>query len=58
MDTSEHLEGAAFAAEDGSFEVEGHGIVIVRVELGVVSAYFLPGSEKELRVRVENLKQF
>ena len=57
MDTSEHLQGAAFAAEDGSFEVEGHGVVIVRVELGVVSAYFLPDSEKEQRVRVENLKQ-
>ena len=57
MDTSEHLLGAAFAAEDGSFEVEGHGIVLVRVELGVVSAYFLPGSEAEQRVRIENLKQ-
>lgn len=57
MDASEHLLGAAFAAEDGSFEVEGHGIVLVRVELGVVSAYFLPGSEKEQRVRVENLQQ-
>ena len=35
MDTSEHLLGAAFTAEDGSFEVKGHGIVIVRVELGL-----------------------
>jgi hypothetical protein len=57
MDTSENLLGTAFAEEDGSFEVEGQGIVIVRVELGVVSAYFLPGSEHEKRVLVEDLQQ-
>ena len=57
MDTSENLLGAAFAEEDSSFEVEGQGIVIVRVELGVVSAYFLPGSEHEKRVLVEDLQQ-
>ena len=57
MDTSENLLGAAFVAEDGSFEVEGRGLVIVRVELGVVSAYFLPGSEKETRVFIEDLQQ-
>lgn len=57
IDTSEHLLGTAFAAEDGSFKVEGQGIVIVRVELGVVSAYFLPGSEDEKRVLVEDLQQ-
>jgi hypothetical protein len=57
MDTSENLLGAAFAEEDGSFEVEGQGIVIVRVQLGVVSAYFLPGSEHEKRVLVEDLQQ-
>jgi len=57
METSENLLGAAFAEEDGSFEVEGQGIVIVRVELGVVSAYFLPGSEHEKRVLVEDLQQ-
>ncbi len=58
MDISENLLGTAFAEEDGSFEVEGQGIVIVRVELGVVSAYFLPGSEHEKRVLVEDLQQF
>ena len=58
MDISQHLLGAAFAEEDGSFEVEGQGIVIVRVELGTVSAYFLPGSEHEKRVLVEDLQQF
>jgi len=57
MDTSENLLGTAFAEEDGSFEVEGQGIVIVRVQLGVVSAYFLPGSEHEKRVLVEDLQQ-
>lgn len=57
IDTSAHLLGAAFAAEDGSFEVEGHGIVVVRVELGAVSAYFLPDWEKEQRVSVEDLQQ-
>ncbi|MFQ3271683.1 MAG: hypothetical protein ACI9A1_002010, partial [Lentimonas sp.] len=44
-------------AEDGSFEVEGQGMVIVRVELGVVSAYFLPGSGTEQRVRIDGLEQ-
>jgi len=58
MDTSEHILGSGFAAEDGSFEVEGHGTVIVRVELGVVSAYFLPGSDNEDRVRIDGLRQF
>ena len=58
MDISENLLGTAFAEEDGSFEVEGQGIVIVRVELGTVSAYFLPGSEHEKRVLVEDLQQF
>lgn len=58
MDTSEYLEGSSFAAEDGSFEAVGHGIVVVRVELGGVSAYFLPESEDEQRVRIENLQQF
>tara|TARA_B110000093_G_scaffold86941_1_gene94097 strand:+ start:2652 stop:3599 length:948 start_codon:yes stop_codon:yes gene_type:complete len=58
MDISENLLGTAFAEEDGSFEVEGQGIVIVRVQLGVVSAYFLPGSEHEKRVLVEDLQQF
>ena len=58
MDISQHLLGAAFAEEDGSFEVEGQGIVIVRVELGTVSAYFLPGSVHEKRVLVEDLQQF
>ena len=58
MDVSENLLGTAFAEEDGSFEVEGQGIVIVRVQLGVVSAYFLPGSEHEKRVLVEDLQQF
>ena len=57
VDTSEHLLGAAFAAEDGSFEVEGHGTLIVRVELGVVSVYFFPGSEEEQRVRAEAVQQ-
>lgn len=57
MDISENLLGTAFAEEDGSFEVEGQGIVIVRVQLGVVSAYFLPGSEHEKRVLVEDLQQ-
>ncbi|MFQ3225726.1 MAG: hypothetical protein ACI8Z5_001990 [Lentimonas sp.] len=57
MDTSEHLLGSGFAAEDGSFEVEGQGMVIVRVELGVVSAYFLPGSGTEQRVRIDGLEQ-
>lgn len=57
MDTSDHLLGSGFAAEDGSFEVKGHGTVIVRVELGVVSAYFLPSSGQEQRVRIENLQQ-
>ena len=58
MDTSEYLLGAAFTAEDGSFEVEGHGIVIVRVELGLASAYFLLDSDEEERVRIEELRQF
>ncbi|CAA6677519.1 Unannotated [Lentimonas sp. CC4] len=58
MDTSEHILGSGFAAEDGSFEVKGHGIMIVRVELGVVSAYFLPGSGTEERVRIDDLRQF
>jgi hypothetical protein len=57
IDTASNLVGAAFVDEDGSFEVEGHGIVIVRVELGVVSAYFLPSLEQEQRVRIENLQQ-
>ena len=57
MDTSENLLGTAFAEEDGSFEVEGQGIVIVRVQLGVVSAYFLPSAEHEKRVLVEDLQQ-
>lgn len=58
MDTAGFLLGAAFAAEDGSFEVEGHGIVVVRAELAGTSAYFIPGSEKEKRVWIENLQQF
>lgn len=58
MDTAEFLLGAAFAAEDGSFEAEGHGIVVVRAELAGTSAYFIPGSEKEKRVWIENLQQF
>jgi hypothetical protein len=58
MDISENLLGTAFAEEDGSFEVEGQGIVIVRVELGTVFAYFLPGSVHEKRVLVEDLQQF
>lgn len=57
MDISEHLQGASFAAEDGSFEAEGHGVVVVRVELGMTSAYFLPGSVNEQRVLIKNLQQ-
>ena len=57
MDVSEHLLGAAFTAEDGSFVVKGHGIVVVRVELGLGSVYFLLDSDGEQRVRVEELQQ-
>lgn len=57
IDTSEYLEGAAMVADDGSFEVEGHGLLIVRLELEGVSVYFLPTSENEVRVRVEDLTQ-
>ncbi len=57
MDTSEHLLGAAFTETDGSFEVEGHGIVIVRVELGLASVYFVLDSDKEERVHIEQLQQ-
>ena len=57
MDTSEHILGSGFAAEDGSFDVKGHGIVIVRVELGAVSVYFMPATETEERVRIEGLEQ-
>tara|TARA_B110000285_G_scaffold227438_1_gene288771 strand:- start:866 stop:1813 length:948 start_codon:yes stop_codon:yes gene_type:complete len=58
MDTSEYLLGAAFTAEDGLFEVKGHGIVIVRLELGLGSVYFLLDSDEEERVRIEELQQF
>jgi len=57
MDSSEHLLGAALAEEDGSFAVEGHGIVIVRVELGLASVYFVLDSDEEERVRIEELQQ-
>jgi len=37
--------------------LEGDAYEQVRVELGVVSAYFLPGAEAEQRVRIEGLEQ-
>lgn len=51
-------DGEGTIQEDGSFEVVGQGTLVVRVEYGPVSAYFLPGESSEKRVTVSDRREF
>lgn len=52
VEVSQHSTGATVVEEDGSFEVEGEGFLLVRLEYGLDSAYFIM-SEEETRVQIE-----
>lgn len=51
-----HSLGSVLLAAAGPFEVEGHGTLVVRVEYGANSAYFIV-SEDESLVSVKDLRQ-
>lgn len=56
---SKQIIGSTEIAEDGQFEVEGQGELLVRLEyVGPRSAYFLVQDQNESRVQVENLREF
>lgn len=54
---AQHSQGAALADADGNFEVEGQGMLIVRVEYGLDSVYFII-DETEQRVKVDGLREW
>ncbi|MGJ8639299.1 MAG: hypothetical protein ACSHYA_07880 [Opitutaceae bacterium] len=56
MDVSLNGVGSAMLESPGAFEVEGHGELIVRVEFGADSAFFII-SPDEKRVLVKDLQQ-
>jgi hypothetical protein len=55
VDVSKNSLDSTFLSDDGSFSVEGEGLLIVRIEYGPRSAYFIPGNPSEKRVTVTSV---
>ena len=54
IDVSKNIEDSTFLSEDGSFTVKGEGLLIVRIEYGPRSVYFIPEDPSETRVTVDS----
>jgi len=54
IDVSKNIEDSTFLSEDGSFAVKGEGLLIVRIEYGPRSVYFIPEDPSETRVTVDS----